>query len=150
MSLILQYLSEVKYNLAASDVFAMVVKVTNLTELWDAELTWYSLRTTHCICFSDSKHSYKIHCLSPTWPCLIEVFTTEVKFFKPSDYWTVIYCVFIFCIINVFGCFCRLMAQFEHIKCVPKLDYIAHLSVSNHTWSEAMHYISVRQLPWYN
>ena len=42
-SKILQYFGNIENNSAALDAFAGVLKVTNYTGLWDAELKWYSL-----------------------------------------------------------------------------------------------------------
>ena len=51
-----------------------------------------------------------------TWLCLIKVLATQVKFFEPSDYCTIINCAFTFCTINIFGCFCDIVAQFKLVK----------------------------------
>ena len=53
------------------------------------------------------------------------------NFFEPSGYCT-------FSPINVFGCFCGIMAQFTLIK---------HKFLDVHTWSAAMHNVFVHQLP---
>ena len=60
-----------------------------------------------------------------------EVLATQVKFLKPSGQCTWI----TFCTINVFGCFCSIMAQFS------QLGYFAHSFVllSNCTQCEVMH-----------
>ena len=42
VSQVLLYIGDVRYNSAALDAFAKVVKVTKHTGLWDAKLTWYS------------------------------------------------------------------------------------------------------------
>ena len=52
-SKVLQYLGNVRHNLAAAaaaDLFAKVMKVMNPTELWDAKIAWYSSRVTWKIC----------------------------------------------------------------------------------------------------
>ena len=78
-----------------------------------------------------------------TWPCLnIKILATQIKFFEPSGYWTVINYTFIFlhnkCLWLLPWCYgsvwiCK--AQ------VTKLDYIACSSAQllNHTLNEAMH-----------
>ena len=71
------------YNLEA-------VKVSNLRELCNSELAWYSL--------------------------IVKVVVTCVKFLEPSGYCTVINYAFTFCATNIFGYFHCIMAQFEHIK----------------------------------
>ena len=47
---VLQNFSNMRHNLAALDTFAGAVKVMNHTGLWDTNLAWYSLSTTHLIC----------------------------------------------------------------------------------------------------
>ena len=48
--------------------FAEVMKVKRHTELWDAELAWYSPTSTHGICLYDLGHGLRI---MVTWSCLI-------------------------------------------------------------------------------
>ena len=45
-SKVLQYFCNVRQNSTATDTFAEVMKVTNHTGLWDADLTWYSPSAT--------------------------------------------------------------------------------------------------------
>ena len=40
---VLLYFGYVKHNLAVLSAFANIMRVMNNTELWDTELTWYSL-----------------------------------------------------------------------------------------------------------
>ena len=42
----LQYFSNVKYNSTDQNAFTEVMKVTSDTELWDANLAWYSQPAT--------------------------------------------------------------------------------------------------------
>ena len=98
------------------------MKVMNSTELWDVDLTQDSPSATHQIClngfkFASMVHNLRIHCLRLSWPCLIiKVLATQAKFLEPSDYCTVINYAFTFCLINDFGCFSSIMAQFELIR----------------------------------
>ena len=46
-SKVLQCFINIKHNSAVLDIFAEVVKVMNHTELWHADLAWYSLSITH-------------------------------------------------------------------------------------------------------
>ena len=46
---VLQYFVNVRHNLAVLDVFTEVMKETNHSGLWDAELAWYSPSATHLI-----------------------------------------------------------------------------------------------------
>ena len=139
------------HNSAASDDFEAVVKVTNNTELWEAELAWYSPNATLWIWFYSLEHRLGIHSYRSTWSSLIvEVLATWAKFLKPSGYSTVINCAFAFHTTNVFSCCCSVMTQFE--AKVPKLDYVACSSVwlLNHIRSEAMHKVSPHQLSRYH
>ena len=78
---ILKYFGNVRHNLAALDIFAKFMKMTNYTGLRDAELTWYSLIVTHWICLS----SLGIHGFRPNWSCLIaDVLATQAKFLETS------------------------------------------------------------------
>ena len=47
---VLQYFGNAKHSSTALNLFAVVVKVMNHTEQWDAELAWYSPSTTCRIC----------------------------------------------------------------------------------------------------
>ena len=99
-----------RYNLATA--FAVVVKLTNLSELWIVKLTWFSPIASHQICLSVLNSCLWIHALSSTWPCLIIKFlATRVKFLQPSAHCTVINCIFIFHTADVFGCFTSIMDQ---------------------------------------
>ena len=48
-SKVLQYFGNMTHNSADSVAFADVVKMTNYTVLWDADLAWYSPKATHWI-----------------------------------------------------------------------------------------------------
>ena len=65
-----------------------------------------------------------------------------------SGYFTVINIAFTFWARNVFRCSYSLMVQFEVVKNVSELDYVAHSSVqlSNHACSKPMH--NVLALSW--
>ena len=65
----------------------------------------------------------------PTWPYLIiKVLATQAKFLHPSDYCIVINCIVIFHTINVFGCCCSVMVQFEPLSMlhVHLCDFQSH------------------------
>ena len=82
---------------------------------------------------------------------LINLSTTSAVF-TPAGHVSILHCPFIFSTTNVFHCFCSTMTQFVLIKhIVRKLDYVVRSSaeLSNHTKSEAMHNMSVHQLPQY-
>ena len=112
-SKVLQYFNNVRHNSAAPDTFAVVVKVTNHTGLWDAELVSYSPSAPSLICLYKLEHDVGIHGFRPTLPCLIvESLATGEKFLEPFGYCTVT----IFHTINVFGCFGGVMALFELVK----------------------------------
>ena len=86
-----------RHNSTALDAFVKVMKVTNYSGLWDSKLTWYFLNATHWICLYGLKQGLRIHGFIPPWLCLIIMFLIiQVKFLKPSGYWTVISCSFIF------------------------------------------------------
>ena len=87
----------------------------------------------------------------PAWPCLIiKVLATQTKFLEPSGYCTVINYDFTFHTTNSFGSFRDVMAKFEFVKDSQiRLHFTFIYVVLNHTWSEAMHNISVHYLPQY-
>ena len=98
-------------------LFSDFVKVSKHTGLWDVNLTWYSLTTTHQIWLYGLEHSLGIHAFRPIWSCLIiKVFTAWSKFLQLSAFCTVINCVFTFCNTNVFGCLHSILTQFELVK----------------------------------
>ena len=66
-SKVLQYFGSMRHNSIAPDVFANVVKLTNNTELSDAELVWYSPSATCRICLFSLKHSFWIYGFKSTW-----------------------------------------------------------------------------------
>ena len=79
-----QYFRNVSHN---STAFAEVVKTTNHTGPWAADLTWYSVSASHQICFSDLENNFKIHASCSTWHCQnIKVLATRTKFLKLSSY----------------------------------------------------------------
>ena len=61
-SKVLEYFDNVRLNSPTLDIFTEVVKVTNYTELWDAELSWYSLTATLWIFLFNiqSQNSHKV------------------------------------------------------------------------------------------
>ena len=78
-------------------IFAKVMKMTNQTRLWDANLTRCSPRVTCQTCLYGLEHKIGIHGFRPIWPCLIvKLLTTQAKFLQPSSYWTVINYIFTF------------------------------------------------------
>ena len=78
-----------RHNSVASDMFAKVVKATNHIWLQDANLVWFA---------SGLEHDLKIHTFRPIWPCqIVKVLATEVNFFHPSGFWTIINCILTFC-----------------------------------------------------
>ena len=89
------------------------MKMMNHTRLWDAELVWYSLKTTQWICYI-----LRIHDFKPTWQCLIiEVLATQGKSLELfGGYFTMINCTVTYCPTNIFGCFHNVIVQFELIK----------------------------------
>ena len=83
-SKVLQYSADVRHKLAALDNLAEVMKVTNYTGLWYAEITWYSRITIRWIFFYGLKHVLRTHGLRPTWPCLIiKALVIKAKFLDP-------------------------------------------------------------------
>ena len=97
--------------------FAKVMRVTNHTGLWDAQLSWYLLSDTYWICLYGLEHSLKIYGFRPTWTCLfVKVLAPWSEYLEPSGYCTVINCTFAFHKTNFFGSFHRIMAQFKFIK----------------------------------
>ena len=67
-SKVLLYFGSMRHNSVAPDGFAKIVKVMNLTGLWDAELAWYSPSATHQIHLYGLEHNLKIHSFSrPIW-----------------------------------------------------------------------------------
>ena len=129
-----------RYNLAAPDTFAKVVKVMNHIWLWDAKLVWYSLSSTPWI------YLYGLVAIFLGLPDL----ASSCKPSKISSTFCLLYSdqLHLHLSHNVFGWFCSIMAQFE---LVPKLNYILCSSVwlLNYIPSEAMHNMSVHQLPSY-
>ena len=94
----MQYFVNVRHNLAASDDFAEVVKVTNHLDQWDLKLAWYSLNTCY-ICLHGLKHDLEIQSFGPAWPCLIvKIFATQVKFLELCGFCILINYSFIFCV----------------------------------------------------
>ena len=102
------------------------------------------------------KHRLKIYGFRPTWPCLIiEVLglpdlAWSLRFLQPEQ--NLLNHLHLtepspFCT-EFFDCFRGIMSQFECMKHkFIELDYISHLSVqlSNHTWRETIHNVSVYQ-----
>ena len=79
-----------------------IVKLTNHTQLWDAEFTWYS----RCATSQNWVYGLGIHGLKPTWPCLgAEVLATRTKFLQRSGYFTVIMYIFTFHARNILFAF---------------------------------------------
>ena len=117
VSKVLPYSNNMRYNLAAPEVFVKVVKMMSHTTLWDAEFTWYSLSATHQIHFYCLEHSLKIDIFGPILLCQIDkILAACTKFLQPSDYCTVINCAFTFCLTNIFGYFRNVTGQFKFIK----------------------------------
>ena len=132
--------------------FAVVMKVTNRNRLWNAELAWYSPRATHQIYFYGLEYDFEFHNLLADWHCLtINLLASRVKYHQLFCYVAVIYCTFIFRMINVFGDFQVLIAQFEPVKLKFQYNHLTSLNVrlSNYTQSKAMHNLSAHQLPRY-
>ena len=108
------YFGDVSLNSSAPDIFSMVVQVTNHTELWDDELTWYSPSITLRISLYNLEHGIGIYGFWSTWHWLItKVLAIRVKHLQQSGCCTGINCPTIFCATNIFGCFCSVMAKFE-------------------------------------
>ena len=69
------------YNLAAMDTFAELMKVTNDSGLWGADLSWYSLSANCWIYLLGLEHGLRIY----AWYCpIVEVLETRTKFLEPS------------------------------------------------------------------
>ena len=131
--------------LVGSNNFAEDVSVTNHTALWDVELTFILL-----VCLLPRFIS--MACSTALEPMLLNlpnlVFATWPKFLEPSGSCTLINYVFTFFKINVFGFICCTVtiSNSKHTN-----SWVRHSSVhfSNHTQNEAMHNMSVHQLPQY-
>ena len=115
-----------------------VMKVTNLTKLWDTELARYILSATCWIWLYGLEYSLRIHgfrayltfpeCQSSCYPCIF--------------FWTIwLYYGDQLCLPLLHNkYFCWFPQCYG-----PKLDYITPslVQLSNYTWSETMHNVSV-------
>ena len=85
----------VRHSLVAPNAFVKVMKVMYSTGMGDTKLAWYSLSVTQQICLNSLEHDLRINGFRPTWYCqIINIFLICAKFLKPSDYYSVINCIF--------------------------------------------------------
>ena len=129
-------------NLVTPYAFVEVVKVTNPTRLWDANIAWYSPSVNCQICLYGLKHIFRIHIFKPIWLYLIaEVCSTQVKCLQTSGYWTVFNCSFTFCMTNVIGCFYSIMVQIHSVSSQIRLHcmFICIAFKSYMEWRNAHH-----------
>ena len=141
-SKVLQYFANMRHNSATIVVFAEVVKVTNHTGLWDAELAWYSMSDIHWICLYGLKYNLKIHGFRLTWHCLIVKISWTIWILHSDQLYLHIlhnkhFYLLPWCHAQVWTCKAKVL----------KLDYIAGSSVklSDHIQHEAID-VSVHQL----
>ena len=101
------------------------------------------------ICFYSLENGLGIRDFRPSQACMIvEILATRAKFLESSGYSNLINCTIT---INVFGCFGRVMAQFELVSISFRIRRHCTPSVwlSNPTPSEAMYNMSAHQLARY-
>ena len=122
-----------KYNLAASDVFPLVVKMINHTRL---RFQTYLILSKFAFITSSMAFEFMVLGLFDfVW--LLSYLQPEWNFLNHLI--TVINYVFTFCTTSIFLCFCGVMAQFETLKHVPKLDYVAYSSMQLRNLTQLAH-----------
>ena len=121
-----------------------VVKVTNYSELWDAQPVWYSPSATWKISLHGMDYSLGIHCFRPTWPDqIVVVLAMWTKFLEQYDYCIVFNCTFSFHTTNLLVCLCHSNSWIRK-PCTSVWEFFL-----DHTRDKAMHYMQAHQLPRY-
>ena len=137
-SKVLQYSCKVRHSSAISDTFASIVGVTNDTGLWDTELAWYSLRTTHGICLSGLELALGIYGWFEAYLTLPDRWCSC----KPSKIsWTLCDQLHLHLSHNKYWLLPRCYDLVRsHKASIPELDYVARsfVRLSNHTRSVTM------------
>ena len=59
-----KHFCSVSHISSSQGAFTKVVKMWNHTELWDADLAWYSPTATHWICINVLEHGFEIQTLA--------------------------------------------------------------------------------------
>ena len=112
-----QYFGNMRHKFSVPAAFDEFVKVMNHTELRGAEFVWNFPSVTHRIYLYGKGLELRTHAFRPNWHYLIiEVLTTQAKFFQSYGYCNVINWAFTFYSTNVFGCFCGVIALFKLVK----------------------------------
>ena len=132
----MQYFSNVRQNSAALAAFAEVVKVTNHSGLWDAELAWYSSSTTRWPYFHDLKQSESTVLNQPDLAWSLRFLSSELNFLNPQAFglW-----------LSAPSPFGQQLFMVASVKLLPG----SLVWLSNYTWSKTMQNVSAHLIPRY-